>query len=74
MQDYGQTCGDRPGDVAYERGIDSALLQALEREGAKGIIADAGLEYLDQRYFYASLLQGAHIGLGSTAVGDHFVE
>ena len=44
MQDYGQTCGDRPGDVAYERGIDSALLQALEREGAKGIIADAGLK------------------------------
>ena len=30
--------------------------------------------YSDQRYFYARLFQGAHIGLRCTAVGDHFVK
>src|SRR5580704_3318778 len=44
MQDYGESGGDGAGDATDYRHVDAALLQAVERDLAEGVVADAGLK------------------------------
>src|SRR3974390_3062226 len=44
MQDHSEACGDCAGDAPYLRHAASALLDALDRQPAELIVADASLK------------------------------